>query len=575
MIPEETIDQIRQATDIVQVISGYLRLKKRGKNYLAICPFHTEKTPSFSVSPDKQIFHCFGCGKGGNVFSFLMEHEKMPFIDVVRMLAKNANITIHEEKGTDLKRKVLERVTYTNNVAVEFFQKILTSAKYKSIVDKYLKQKRKINKEAIEYFQLGLAGEEWDGLIKYAAGRDLSPEDLVQAGLALKSEKTGKHFDRFRQRLMIPIINLSQKPIAFGGRTLKKGEPAKYINSPETSIYVKGNNLYGLNFAKDAIRETNEAYVVEGYFDVISLWQVGVKNVVASSGTSFTSQQARLLARFADKVYLFFDADSAGQQAALRSIDYLFNAGLDVKVIVPPEGEDPDSIALKYGREKIEDLKSNALDYIPYRMRDISLGNMGLIGKEKLVKELAALGDKISDPTRRSLFISSAADTLGIDPQMLRESSTTSTAQSQQIRNKQLDNNEEANLLSLLFATPGLIDSVLEKLSPEDFDSRKLARIYAAIVNQYRNKSAINIGTLIDNNDDEDFVSLVTAIASREWDADEIESNTNKALTALLAQKRKRIRTRLKQELTVAEAEGDHEKAERLMVEIRGYGLYD
>ena len=236
MIPEETIDQVREATDIAQVIGQYLRLKKRGKNHTGLCPFHTEKTPSFNVNSERQIFHCFGCGKGGNVFTFLMEHEKMTFVEAVHHLAQRANIPIREDRGSDQRREMLERINYANLIAMEYFVSVLRDRKYSSILDDYLIGRRGLTAETIDEFHLGLAGPDWDGFIRYAATKDLSEQELLQAGLVLKSEKKGNYFDRFRHRLMIPIISLSQKPIAFGGRTLKKGEPAKYVNSPETPL---------------------------------------------------------------------------------------------------------------------------------------------------------------------------------------------------------------------------------------------------------------------------------------------------------------------------------------------------
>ena len=275
MIPEATIDQVREATDIAQVIAQFIRLKKRGKNHLGLCPFHTEKTPSFNVNDERQIFHCFGCGKGGNVFTFLMEHEKMTFVEAVKYLAARANITIPEDRQDDFRREKRERLGYANQIAMEYYHHLLKSRKYESILNDYLGERRGIEAETIETFQLGLAGPDWDGFLNYARSKDLTEEELEEAGLVLKSEKKGNYFDRFRTRLMIPIFSLSNKPIAFGGRTLKKGEPAKYVNSPETPLYSKSNVLYGLNMARDAIRDSASAIVVEGYFDVISLWQVG------------------------------------------------------------------------------------------------------------------------------------------------------------------------------------------------------------------------------------------------------------------------------------------------------------
>lgn len=574
MIPEETIEQIRLATDIVQIIGEFVRLKKRGKNYTALCPFHTEKAPSFSVSPDKQIYHCFGCGKGGNVFTFLMEHEKMTFIEAVRFLAGKANIEIKEDQRSDYKRELLDRISFANQVAVEYFRSVLFSTRYRNVLNRYLRQTRHIDDTTIKEFQLGMAGEEWDGLIRYAVKKDLTPEDLNNAGLVSYSEKTGNYVDRFRLRLMFPIFNLSSKPIAFGGRTLKKGESAKYVNSPETPVYVKGNVLYGLNHTKDHIRKAGTVYIVEGYFDLISLWRAGVKNVVASSGTAFTLPQARLLARFAEEVYLFFDADSAGQNAAVHSVDALYDAGLEVKVIVSPENEDPDSIARNFGIDKIEELKESAMDFIPYRIKDVNMKTTGIIGKEKLVKELAALGNKIHDATRRSLFFDEAAGILGIDRNLLQESvSKTSVAPSPEVRLKKKYNPVEVGMLSLLFNNPGPINGIFREISPDDFDSKELSRLYSAIINQYKTIGMIDAKKLIDNVQDDNFISLITEIACTDWETDQVESEIRKHVKLLLNEKKKRIRQRLQKELDEAEKEGDQEKAERILEELKNYGL--
>lgn len=577
MIPPETIEQVRQVTDIVQIIGEFVRLKKKGRRYLAVCPFHTEKTPSFSVSPDKQLYYCFGCGKGGTVFTFLMEHEKMSFVEAVRDLARRANITIREEAGSDVKREFLERISYGNQVALDYFHNLLYEPKYREVLQNYLKGKRGIIDETIAQFKLGLAGETWDGLVRYAAGKGLSSEDLEKAGLSIRSETKGNYFDRFRQRLMFPIFNLSQKPIAFGGRTLKKGEPAKYVNSPETPLYVKGNVLYGLNFSKDHIRQASPAcvFVVEGYFDFISLWQVGVKNVVASSGTAFTLQQARLLARFAEEVYLFFDADTAGQNAALRSVDSLFEAGLEVKVIVPPAGEDPDSIATGQGADGIEKLQRDALGFIQFRTKDLDIGASGIIGKERLVKELGALGSKISDPTRRSLYFAEAAETLGVDVQLLQKVPAKDRGTpAPDDEPKRKHSPIEIGFLSLLFNNPGSIDSIFENISPDDFESNELSRLYSAMINQYQTAGAVDAKVLVDNAKDSEFASLVTEIASTEWDPAQLEGETRKLVKQIIDEKQKRIRVRLRKELAQAETEGNHEEANRILQQMKDHGLY-
>ena len=297
--------------------------------------------------------------------------------------------------------------------------------------------------------------------------------------------------------------------------------------------------------------------------------EIGVKNVVASSGTAFTSQQARLLARFAERVFLFFDADSAGRNAALRSVDVLYDAGLEVKIIVPPEGEDPDSIAHKFGPDKIEELSHDAIGFIPYRIADFDRESAGIIGREKLIKELSAIGSNINDPTRRALFFDEAADKLGVDVALFTQKGFSKpidkTPQSLKPRRH---NKIEMSLLSLLFYTPGSIDTILEDISVDDFDSKELSRLYAALIQQYKVLGEIDAKTLIDNTNDPDFISLISEVASIEWADDEIESETRSVIKQLLAEKRKKMRRRLQKELVKAEAEGNEIKAKELLEEI-------
>ncbi|RME29278.1 MAG: DNA primase, partial [Candidatus Zixiibacteriota bacterium] len=546
--------------------------KRRGRNYEALCPFHTEKTPSFKVSADKQIYHCFGCGKGGNVFTFLMEHEQMTFIEAVRFLAERANITIRESVS-DTHREELEKLHFAQEVALRYFTERMQEPRYRDALDSYLFKTRQLTPETVKLFQLGFSGDKPDGLIRYARTKDLTVEDLMKAGLAVYDEDKKGYRDRFLYRLMIPIFNLSWKPIAFGGRSLKKGQRAKYMNSPETPLYHKSNVLYGLNFSRDAIRDNDAVLIVEGYFDVISLWQAGVRNVVASSGTAFTPQQARLLARFATEVYLFFDADSAGQKAALRSVDALFDAGLEVKVIVPPEGEDPDSLARQYGRDKIDELVHDAIGYIPFRMRQVDTRSTGLIAREKLVKELRALGEKISDPTRRALFIQEAADTLNVDPQLLRGGQARPARAGIDVAPPSPRRREE-ELLSVLLNNPGCIDEVFTRIAPVDFDSRSLGRLYAAMIQQYRSTGRLDAGELVATfGDDSEMISTLTGVAAHEWEPSQIDSEARARMADFIRRNQKRIIERLKNDLREAENSGDHAKAALILEEMKAHGL--
>lgn len=573
MIPQNVIEQVRQASDIVDIIGQYIRLKKRGRNFTALCPFHVEKTPSFSVSQDKQIFHCFGCGKGGNVFSFLMEHENMTFVEAVRHLAKRVGITIPEKREDTSSREELERLHYAHQVALEYFRGLLRGEKYRDLVMKYLKEKRRLSDASIALFQIGVAGEEWDGLLNYAIRKDLFPKDLEKAGLVIRSEKTDNYFDRFRQRLMIPIFNLSDKPIAFGGRALKRGEPAKYMNSPETMLYSKSNILYGLNFTRQFIRDKNEVIIVEGYFDFISLYQAGIKNVVASSGTAFTGQQARLLARFADTAFLFFDADSAGQAAAVRSVDALYDAGMEVMVMVPPEGEDPDLVAVRRAAEGVEELKSHALRYLQYRMRDFDIRKSGIIVKEKFIKELAELAGRIGDVTRRRLFVDEAAGLLQTSPQNLLDllpGTESRPRPATEIKPPKKIIDIERELLSLIMNHPDHIDTVREKIVKEDFQERSLGEIYSLILTIYNVQGTVSEGILIDMLEDKEAEAEISSLVQIDWHGQNIPLTVKDYIRKILYFKRERIIDRLKGELKIAEEKGDLEKSKQLTAELTG-----
>jgi len=571
LIPQDIIEQVRQATDIVDLIGQYIRLKKRGRNYMAICPFHDEKTPSFSISPDKQIYHCFGCGKGGNAFSFLMEHESMSFVEAVRHLAAKAGIRIPERQVDSASRELYEKLHYAHQVALEYFKETLFSDRYRDSILRYLHDKRSLSDESIEFFRLGLAGEEWDGFLKYALKKDLFPKDLVTAGLVGYAEEKDRHFDRFRRRLMIPIFNLSDKPIAFGGRALKKGEPAKYVNSPETPLYSKSNVLYGLNYTKQEIREKSEVIIVEGYFDLISLYQTGIKNVVASSGTAFTSPQARLLARFAETAYLFFDADSAGQTAALRSVDALYDAGIEVKVMIPPEGSDPDDLARESGREGVEKVQSEALRYLDFRIRGIDPKAGGLIAREKLIKELAELAGRIQDRTRRELFVGEAAELAGTDRRTFHnllapESAPRRIGTDVKPPKKIID--IESDLLSLVVSHPEYIETVSDNIHFEDFQSERLGKIYSLLLTVYKTHGAVTPAALVDMIEDRDLKEKITSLVEAVWPDKDIRIIITDHVKQLLAFKRERTIDRLKVELKLAEEKGDEPSARRLETEI-------
>ncbi|MEZ5359522.1 MAG: DNA primase [Candidatus Zixiibacteriota bacterium] len=566
-IPENKIDEVRTAADIVEVIAGYITLKKRGRNFLGLCPFHTEKTPSFSVSPDKQIYHCFGCGKGGNVFSFLMEHENMSFIEAIRLLADRYGVMLPTfEKEEDSKT---ERLFYANQVAAEYFQKNLSDRRYKDKIAKYLYTTRGLNEESVKHFQIGLATDDWQGLLDYAKKKDIKIDELTEAGLVSKSQRTGDYYDRFRMRLMMPIFNITGKVIAFGGRTLKKGEPAKYVNSPETSLYNKSFILYGLNFAKQAIREAGSVIIVEGYFDLISMFQAGIHNVVAVSGTAFTPQQARLLSRFATKAYLFFDADSAGRSAALRSIENFFNAGIEPLIVSSPPGQDPDSYVRENGPEAVYKLLENAVGYLSFRFERIDFSELTLAEKESIALEVKSLAAKIDDSLKRDIFISTAADKLQLPVNAITPGSKTEITDDNipgRVRNINI---LESELLSLFVNHPPLIEMVWKDVAPDDFSGPGHAELYAKMLETYKKTGEINPNKMLEDSGNESIASGLTFISTFDWGDIDLTGVVREYRQMLLNQKRDRQLKDLKGKLTKAEKDGDTDLAKKLTLEIK------
>lgn len=365
-IPESIIDRIRESVNIVDVIGRYVTLKKRGRNYLGLCPFHTEKTPSFNVNPEKQIFHCFGCGTGGNVFTFLMRYENLSFVDAVKRLADETGIKIPVSQEAKKQESENEQLFRANEVAEGFYHQQLKQAP--AAVQEYL-QRRGISAETREQFKLGYASGEWDGLLKYLERNGFSLNPYKKSGLLLESEKSGKLFDRFRNRLMFPIHNQSGKVIGFGGRALlDEPNSPKYMNSPESPVYQKSRILYGLYFSKEAIRESGAVIFVEGYMDFLQLYQAGIRNVVATSGTALTEEHARLIRRYTNRVYLCYDADTAGINAAVRGGEILFQQLLEVEALILPAGEDPDSFVKANGKEAFLALLKEAKDYLAFRL---------------------------------------------------------------------------------------------------------------------------------------------------------------------------------------------------------------
>ncbi len=562
---DEIIERVREASDIVDVISGYLPLKRKGRNYWARCPFHQEKTASFSVTSDKQIFHCFGCHKGGNVFTFIMEYEHVPFVEAVKLLAARANITL-PEKSVQRESKESEQLYYAHEIAQKLFHEQLRESR-KTL--EYLKN-RGITDATIERFGLGYSLDSWDTLLKHSQQKSLSEADLEKAGLVVRNEN-GRVYDRFRDRLMFPIFNSAQKPIAFGARTFDPNEQAKYINSPETPLYHKASVLYGLSHSRGEIRRAEEAIVVEGYFDYLSLVQCGVTNVVASSGTAFTPEQAQLLARSAGSAVLMFDSDSAGQQAAVRSVDYLFEAGLDVRVVLLPKGEDPDSIARKGGQTAVREQLARAQSFVEFslsllgrRFEDLSLND-----RDKAVKRLATLAGKIEDAIRRELFLQDIARHYGLGIELLRRNVRVEErrppARAKAAARPPLDR----DFVALLLQREDLIDSAAEKVAPTDFEDSDLSELYSLVLLLREEEMPISAAHLIDKVDSLARKQLIAELAAHDFHKADLELLFSDLVNGFHRRHRDRRMAELKRLLQQAENERNEDQIKFYMKEIR------
>lgn len=404
---EELIEEIRISNDIVDVVSEYVRLEKRGKNYFGLCPFHREKTPSFSVEPGKQIFYCFGCGKGGNVFQFITLAEKVEFIEAVRLLADRAKIALPEsnDPAEAERAKQKQQVLSINLSAARYYNDALYS-KEGEIALKYLK-KRDISEQTARRFGLGYSPRDWDSLYRHLVKDGFTEEQMLKSGLIMRGKK-GNLYDRFRGRLMFPIFDVRGSVIGFGGRVLDDSMP-KYINSPETVVYSKGRHLYGLNFAKNS--GSKSIIVVEGYMDAISLYQNGINNVVASLGTAMTESQGRVLKKYSEEVVISYDADVAGQAAVMRGLNLLDSIGCNVKVLVIPDGKDPDEYIRKNGPNAFRKLIDGALSLVEYKIKmlreeqDLSTTD----GKITFLNKAASVLAKVSNSMEREMYIKKLA----------------------------------------------------------------------------------------------------------------------------------------------------------------------
>ena len=420
-LSNEFKEEVKERIDIVDVISDYVQLKKSGKNYKGLCPFHQEKTPSFTVNPANQFYHCFGCGAGGDVFSFLMEIEHITFFESLKMSAERIGMEMPNQSERQKQiSNIRDKIFTINNLSARFYNYLLLEHEIGNKALQYLKN-RNFSEDDIKKYNLGFAPDKWTALYKFLNNKGYTKDEMVKAGLVIKKSEQ-KFYDRFRNRIIFPIFNSRGEVLAFGGRIIDDNiDQPKYLNSPDTIVYDKSDNLYGLNWAKNQLRKSDSAIVMEGYTDVLTAHMNGIENVVASLGTSLTKKQAKLLKRYVSRVYIAYDSDTAGAKATLRGLEILKDKGLTVKVIKLPEDTDPDDYLKSKGREKFLNLKEKSLSLIEFKVDNI-ISNKELKNADDKINTTHKIVDvlaEITDPIEREVYTKKIAKKVDLDNTIL------------------------------------------------------------------------------------------------------------------------------------------------------------
>ncbi len=539
-IPDDKIQEIRNATDIVEYIGTFVKLKKRGKSYLGLCPFHSEKTPSFNVSPDKGMYYCFGCSRGGDVIKFVMEWEKASYVEAIEILAERAGITIVRTEESDQSASETEKLYSACTFAAKSFNKNMLKTEEGAFALKYF-QSRGFSDKTITAFGLGYSLRAWDSLVKGAGEEGIKPEYLEKVGLARKRDDGG-YYDAFRGRAMFPIFSTTGRVIAFGARKLHEDDSiqGKYINSSETPIYHKSKVLYGIYQAKEAIREKDSVVLVEGYADLISVFQSGTHNVVASSGTALTVEQIQLISRYTKTVIFVYDADSAGVSAMIRGIDLILENNLDVRIAALPEGEDPDSFVKNKGGDAFQEALSKAVTFIDFKAS--ALASEGKFnspeGKAEAVRTLVQSIAKIKDPLKQTFFIKDVAEKYKLYESALISELEKFTRKvpdrylspaAQRDRGKELTAKdaksakeatpleiplEEKELLSVALEEPAqMIPFIFTYIHPEEFSHPHTKEIAQLLIDEFDSKGAVDVNHLTTRASKEEVRKLISELS--------------------------------------------------------------
>jgi DNA primase len=582
--PQTFIDDLKRQADIVRVVQDYVSLKKKGANWMACCPFHKEKTASFSVSPAKEIFYCFGCHKGGNVFNFVMEMERIAFPEAIKIVAEKTGVPLPkqiDDSRFEARKRESDQVIDLNQWALAWWEDQLKSEAPTAHAARAYLDQRGISEETRQTFRLGFAPDSWDALSTHLRQKGATQEQIEKSGLVVKKDEGGS-YDRFRGRLMFPVIDAQGRAIAFGGRTLDpEGEP-KYLNSPETAAYTKGRHLYGLNLTRDEIRRQGFAILVEGYLDLIVPYQIGVRNVVASLGTALTPEQAKLIARFARKVVVNYDGDRAGVQAAKRAIETILAEDLEVKVLVLPDNADPDDFIRKYGATEYQKRRGEAQPHIQFvidqAVRDRNLHSPA--DKAAAVEEALPFVRAVRNRIQKREYFDITMDALRVQPeqrrelwQRIRSGANTDAGAVQELVKRSPTSRPtvaEERLLELLLANPELRKIILPRLETADYENLASAPIFSALVSLEKDDHEVGFDSInAAIGDDAQAEELLARLMMTEMtdSFDELMATADKSLKAIKLLNLERAIEELRAQLAEAQRAADDEKLYRLAME--------
>jgi DNA primase len=577
LIPNDVINQVIERSDIVEIIGNYTALKKAGRNFKALCPFHHEKTPSFVVNPDKQIFHCFGCGVGGNAVGFLMRQELMEFPEALRFLANKAGVAV-PETASDMpspSRHLRDEILKINALAAAFFHETLLTNRETEVkaARDYLKG-RGVNLETVKKFQLGFAPNEWDALLKYLRSKGNSEELIAKAGLIIARDDKSGFYDRFRNRIMFPILDVQNRFVAFGARAMADSDGAKYINSPETALYTKGRHMFGLQLARAAVGKLDRIIVVEGYMDMIMPYIHGVENIAASLGTALTVEQIRLIRRYTPNVVMLFDADAAGQSAIVRSLDLLVDEGMNVRVATLAQDEDPDSFVRQQGVSALATRVENASSLLDFKFNWLAAQYDPATpeGKSKISQELLGTIARFKNEVAKYELTKALAQKLNVPEGVLLKQAGQTKGQQGAFKTPEpeikavLASSGQELLLALFLKDPAWVKAARENIGPEDFSDGEVRRVVDVIWSLSQESGDWSTHDLLLRLNDESAQSLVTRLISiEEGKLTDPARVFLDCIEKIRSEKQKKARNQLVEAICQAETLKDTQKASQLL----------